>query len=158
MVALTAYSNLETETKRMKAELEQLKRKRTPKSDQKQNKLLKLQKPRDKGQRIAKAEAKQHYCYAHGYQKSHKSAECKVLNADKKRFTHAMRNSLGPNSPAGGSTRVNGQEVTPTAAPRTITANSACAMDCDDHHESYREQDMYDADVDDETTAFLSQI
>ncbi len=53
---------------------------------------------------------------------------------------------------------MSGQEVTSTAAPRTITANSACAIDCDDHHESYPQQDTYDADVDDETTVFLSQI
>jgi hypothetical protein len=39
------------------------------------------------------------YCYCHGTQYSHTSTECKVMEADKKRFTHAMRNATNSQSP-----------------------------------------------------------
>jgi hypothetical protein len=138
----------------MKAELDKLKRKRKP--DQKPNKL-KNSKPNGKGQRTDKAAVKQ-YCYAHGYQQSHSSAECKVLNGDKKQFTSAMRNSTGPNSPPGGSTRVNGQDVTAARTPRTIAANVAYTIAQDDDTDAQSDHDVYDVDADDETAAFLSQI
>jgi hypothetical protein len=44
------------------------------------------------------------------------------MDGDKKRFTNAMRKARGPNSPPGESTKVNGQEVTTSAPPRTVTA------------------------------------
>jgi hypothetical protein len=152
MVALTAYSSLEVETKRIKAELEKLKRKRKP--DQKPNKL----KQKKQNEKRADKVAVKQYCYAHGYQQSHTSAECKVLNGDKKRFTNAMRNSTGPNSPPGGSTRVNGQDVTAARTPRTVTANVAYTIAHDDDADAQSEHDAYDADADDETASFLSQI
>jgi hypothetical protein len=155
MVAMIAYSSLEMETKKMKAELEKLKRKRNPKSDPKQKKT-KNKKPQKKGQRNANGAAKPKYCHAHGTQQSHTSAECKVMEGDKKRFTYAMRNAQGPHSPPGGSTKVNGQEVNTFAPPRTIKANIAYAIDRND--EPHPVQDTYDADEDDETTEFLSQI
>ncbi len=69
-----------------------------------------------------------------------------------------MRNATGPNSPPGGSTKVNGQEVTATTTPRTVKANIAYALNCTENLESGEEPESYDADEDAETTAFLSQI
>ncbi len=43
------------------------------------------------------------YSYCHGTQYSHTSMECKVMEADKKRFTHAMRNAKNCKLPPGGS-------------------------------------------------------
>ena len=51
-----------------------------------------------------------HYCHAHGSQHTHKSSECKLMAADKDRFTAVMRNAKDPEHPAGGSTKVLGQE------------------------------------------------
>jgi hypothetical protein len=48
------------------------------------------------------------YCYCHGTQYSHTSAECKVMEADHKRFTQAMRNATNSQSPPGGSVRKHG--------------------------------------------------
>jgi hypothetical protein len=45
------------------------------------------------------------YCYCHGTQYSHTSMECKVMEADKKRFMHAMRNATNSKSPPIGSLR-----------------------------------------------------
>ncbi len=53
----------------------------------------------DKRQRV------EQHCYCHGTQYSHTSAECKVMEADKKRFTQAMRNATNSQYPPGGSIR-----------------------------------------------------
>jgi hypothetical protein len=136
----------------MRAELEQLKRKRAPKPNKKQNKS---KNPKGKGQRSTSDVPKKKYCYGHGYQQSHTSAECKLLNGDKKRFNHAMRNSQGPNDPPGGSTKVNSQVV--TAPTRTVSANMAYNVGHEDRYEAQHDQDLCD-DNEDETTAFLAQI
>ncbi len=58
--------------------------------------------PQEKKQRV------EQYCYCHGTQYSHTSAECKVMEADKKRFTQAMCNATNSQSPPGGSVRKHG--------------------------------------------------
>ena len=59
----------------------------------------------DDSEQPAKRPRVEHYCYCHGTQYSHTSAECKVMQADRKRFTSAMRNATNSQSPPGGSDR-----------------------------------------------------
>jgi hypothetical protein len=59
----------------------------------------------DDSEQPAKRPRVEHYCYCHGTQYSHTSAECKVMESDKKRFTSAMRNAMNSQSPLGGSDR-----------------------------------------------------
>jgi hypothetical protein len=54
------------------------------------------------------------YCYAHGTQGSHTSAQCKVMASQPANFTAEMRKATNPHQPPGGSTFVRGQ--TPIAA------------------------------------------
>jgi hypothetical protein len=49
------------------------------------------------------------YCYAHGTQGSHTSAQCKVMAGQPHNFTAEMRKATNPNQPPGGSTFVQGQ-------------------------------------------------
>jgi hypothetical protein len=72
-------------------------------------------------QTVSTAKECEHYCFAHGSQNSHKSADCRVMANQKERFTRAMRNSTGPNNPPGGSTAVLGQ--TPRRTPTTVHGN-----------------------------------
>ena len=51
------------------------------------------------------------YCHAHGSQPSHTSSECKLMAADTAQFTTAMRNAKDANHPAGGCTKVLGQNA-----------------------------------------------
>ncbi len=53
----------------------------------------------------AKRPRVEHYCYCHGTQYSHTSAEFKVMESDKKQLTSAMRNATNSQSPPGGSDR-----------------------------------------------------
>jgi hypothetical protein len=48
------------------------------------------------------------YCYAHGTQGSHTSAQCKVMAGQPQNFTAEMRKSSNPNQPSGRSTMVRG--------------------------------------------------
>jgi hypothetical protein len=59
----------------------------------------------DESEQPAKRPRVEHYCYCHGTQYTHTSAECKVMQADKKRFTSDMRNATDSQSPPGGSDR-----------------------------------------------------
>ena len=59
----------------------------------------------DDSEQPAKRPRVEHYCYCHGTQYSHTSAECKVMQADRKRFTSAMRSTTNSQSPPGGSDR-----------------------------------------------------
>jgi hypothetical protein len=59
----------------------------------------------DDSKQPAKRPRVEHYCYCHGTQYSHTSAECKVMESGKKRFTSAMRNATDSQSPPGGSDR-----------------------------------------------------
>jgi hypothetical protein len=150
-VAATAYTTLEAESKRLKAEVENLKRKNNPtktKNNKKKNKKqlgLRTQTPDTSDTAALK------YCHGHGYQKSHTSAECKVLAGDKKKFTAAMRNAKGPKNPPGGSTKINGQAVPTT--PKTVTANMAHQLE-----EEQQSEQMSDSDYDDETATFLAGV
>jgi hypothetical protein len=92
LVAATAYSTLETESKQLKAELDKIKRKRAPKpKPQATKRQNKKQNSVSKVNVSVEASSELKYCHANGYQKSHTSAECKVLNADKKKFSNEMR-------------------------------------------------------------------
>ncbi len=72
-------------------------------------------------QTASTAEECEHYCFAHGSQNSHKSADCRLMANQKERFTRAMRNATGPNNSPGGSTAVLGQ--TPRRTPTTVHGN-----------------------------------
>jgi hypothetical protein len=63
----------------------------------------------DDSEQPVKRQRVEHYCYCHGTQYSHTSAECKVMEADKKRFTSAMRNATNSQYPPGGSVRKPGE-------------------------------------------------
>jgi hypothetical protein len=52
-----------------------------------------------------------HYCYLHGKQNSHNSAQCKVMENDRGHFTAAMRHAKTSNAVAGGSKAVKGKPV-----------------------------------------------
>ena len=53
-----------------------------------------------------------HYCYVHGHQNSHSSAQCKVMDSDKQTFTSAMRAAKTRGAVKGGSTAVRGRQAT----------------------------------------------
>jgi hypothetical protein len=50
------------------------------------------------------------YCYAHGTQASHTSAQCKVMASQPHNFTADMRKATNPHHPPGGSIFVRGQK------------------------------------------------
>ncbi len=114
LVAATAYAALETESKRMQAELSQLKRKRPPRTNRsKKTKQTATGKGKTKTEPKPTSEkpnrpatestANMKYCHNHGYQQSHTSSECKVLNGDKRKYTNEMRRAKDPHHPPGGS-------------------------------------------------------
>ena len=158
LLTATAYSTLEAETQRLKAENDKLKRKRPNQTKQ----PLKNQKGKGKGKgrgsRKGKRDAESSstetlkYCYGHGSQRSHTSAECKMLAGDKAQFNAAMRAATGPNNPPGGSTKVNGQEVSTT---KTKKVSAHVAYDEDDADDN-GEYDADDNDAYDETATFLA--
>ena len=81
LAAATAYSVLETASNKMKAELDNLKRKRNPNQTKRQAKTKKQNggKETNRKTRTEKRTAdeptdKMNYCYAHGFQHSHNSA------------------------------------------------------------------------------------
>jgi hypothetical protein len=94
LVAATAYSTLESEAKRMQTELAKLKRKRPPRTNKTKNKKFNKKNGNEKGAHksdaksstdaatrgSAESTANLNYCYFHGFQQSHISADCKVLN------------------------------------------------------------------------------
>ena len=171
LVATTAYSALEAESQRLRAEVERLKRKNPGQQKngkqngkQQQGKQSKLQKTNDRKKNDDKREntkartgdeptSNMKYCHGHGYQHSHISAECKMLAGDKQKYNAATRKSKGPNHPPGGSTKVNGQQ------PKSVVANMASrvgkAYDIDDDNES--DQDNEDSAFD-ETAVFLADV
>jgi hypothetical protein len=51
-----------------------------------------------------------HYCFAHGFQNSHTSEQCKVMSNQPANFTADQRKATSPHSPVGGSTAVRGRE------------------------------------------------
>jgi hypothetical protein len=90
LMTATAYSTLEAESQRLKAENEKLKRKRPNQQTKQQSKNKKKNgKGKGKDSRRVKHDAASSstetlkYCHGHGYQRSHTSAECKMLQATK---------------------------------------------------------------------------
>jgi hypothetical protein len=63
----------------------------------------------DESEQRAKRSRVERYCYYHGTQYTHTSAECKVMESVKKRFTSAMRSAMNSQSPPGGSDRKPGE-------------------------------------------------
>ncbi len=59
-------------------------------------------------ERPEKKQREELYCHCHGTKFSHTSMECKVMAADKKRFTQAMRKATNSKSPPGGSIKKHG--------------------------------------------------
>jgi hypothetical protein len=51
-----------------------------------------------------------YYCFAHGFQNSHTSQQCKVMSNQPANFTADQRKATSPHSPVGGSTAVRGRE------------------------------------------------
>ena len=163
LAAATAYSMLETASNKMKAELENLKRKRNPNQTKRQAKTKKQnggkeanRKTRTERRTADEPTDKMNYCYAHGFQHSHNSSECKLLSGDKKQFTAEMRRSKGPKYPPGGSTKVNGQ--VPSKTPKTVAANMVCHVDHEDDTDTAIDYDEEDDGIFDETTAFLAGV
>ncbi len=157
LVTATAYATLEAESKRLKREVETLKRKQTPTDNKKQRSTK--QKGKRKG--TDKRETDQStntlkYCHGHGYQRSHISSECKLLAGDNK-FNAAMRNAKDPHHPPGGSTKINGQ-VAPNK-PKNVTANIthrvAQTVGRDQEDDDW---DEADSDCLEETTMFLTDV
>jgi hypothetical protein len=61
------------------------------------------------GNSAANAKKPSLYCFAHGTQGSHTSAQCKVMAGQPHNFTAEMRKASNPHQPPGGSTFVRGQ-------------------------------------------------
>jgi hypothetical protein len=96
---ITAYLAATNDAKKWKSKLnKQLKRSKRQQSSTTTS-------SDDDSEQPAKRPRVEHYCYCHGTQYSHTSAECKVMQADRKRFTSAMRNAPNSQSPPGGSDR-----------------------------------------------------
>jgi hypothetical protein len=96
---ITAYLAATNDAKKWKSKLnKQLKRSKRQQSSTTTS-------SDDDSEQPAKRPRVEHYCYCHGTQYSHTSAECKVMQADRKRFTSAMRNATNIQSPPGGSDR-----------------------------------------------------
>ena len=172
LVAATAYTALEAKAQRLKAEVDKLKRKHTPDKNKNKNKNKKLNEQKQKGQRTYATDdtpvSELKYCHGHGYQKSHTSADCKLLASDKSKFTHAMRKATNPHKPPGGSQKVNGQVV--SSKPKTVTANMMNQVqfthdaDIDETNSNSRDADIDETNSNsgdndfDETEAFLAGI
>ncbi len=153
LVAATAYAALETESRQLRRELDQIKRKRTPQSIKKQKNKQKKHNTLGLSNFSTDETNERKYCFLHGFQKSHTSSECKVLAGDKTKFTNEMRRAKGPNNPPGGSTKVNGQKT--SAKPRRVTAN--VAFETNQEPVSDAEDYGYDDNSeDDETATFLA--
>jgi hypothetical protein len=169
LVAATAYSSLEAESQRLRAEVEKLKRKRPGQQNKgnkgkgkQQNGKRQNNRQQNKGNRnnedtkVQQARTAEEptkdmkYCFGHGFQHSHTSAECKLLAGDKQQYNAEMRRAKGPNHPHGGSRKVNGQQ------PKTVTANMVST------EEEYDEDDWdgpQETDSSfDETAVFLASV
>jgi hypothetical protein len=96
---ITAYLAATNDAKKWKAKLN----KQLKKSKRQQSSTTTSSD--DDSEQPAKRPRVEHYCYCHGTQHSHTSAECKVIQADRKRFTSAMRNATNSQSPPRGSDR-----------------------------------------------------
>jgi len=159
LAASTAYSTLEVESQRLRAAIDKLKRKRNGgKQDNNKNKQKKQNgkqngEKRDDKKRSADEPTKNlKYCYGHGFQHSHISSDCKMLAADTRKYTAAMRRATAPDQPPGGSTKVNGQ--VPSKQTKTVNANVAMTYDLDGDTSSNCDENP---DLD-ETAAFLASV
>jgi hypothetical protein len=168
LVAATAYSTLAAKAQRLTAEVDKLKRKRTHEQNKGKGKgKTKKNEQKNRGQGNNERQqrgqdtediADLKYCHGHGYQKSHTSAECKLLASDKSKFTAEMRKAKSPHKPPGGSQKVNGQVA--SGKPKVVTANIAHQVqpttvtfeDMDDNRSEHSDS-AYD-----ETAAFLAGI
>jgi hypothetical protein len=98
------YLTLEAENKVLKASLQQSSGKNNKRRGGKGK--AKGDKSNNKGDRGNKKSKVSHdqtkalkYCHAHGHQNTHKSSEFKLMDADKSRFSVAMRNAKNAETP-----------------------------------------------------------
>jgi hypothetical protein len=104
----TAYAAVLTE-------LEKLKQKGGKRGKQPGGAKGKQKRQKSDGGQTEKTGKCDHYCFAHGYQNSHTSQQCKVMANQPANFTAEQRKATGPHSPAGGSTSVRGRDPKVTA-------------------------------------------
>ena len=138
LASSAAYSTLEVESKRLRATIDKLNRKRaggkqgdSNRNNQQKKKGKKNGEKQDAKTRPANEPTKDlKYCHGHGYQRSHTSNDCKMLAGDKQKYNAAMRRATGPNQPPGGSTKVNGQ--VPPKQTKMVSANVATTFDLDE--------------------------
>jgi hypothetical protein len=102
---VTAYLALQDEVKKLRKHRNKNNRKRqNRKSEESSNSDDETDRPHKKRSDTRPEK----YCWCHGTQRTHTSPECKVMEADKERFTTQMRNATKSTSPPGGSTRKHG--------------------------------------------------
>ena len=102
---VTAYLALQDEVKKLRKHRNKNNRKRqNRKSEENSNSDDETDRPHKK----RSDPRPEKYCWCHGTQRTHTSPECKVMEADKERFTTQMRNATKSTSPPGGSTRKHG--------------------------------------------------
>ena len=112
VMASEAYVTLEAENKKLKAENNRKRKDNKGKGKGKGKGNPRNQKKnRAKGDKGKSKDKPLLYCHAHGSQPSHTSSECKLMAADTAQFTAAMRNAKDANHPAGGCTKVLGQNA-----------------------------------------------
>jgi hypothetical protein len=112
---LTTFHEVSTAYAAVLTELEKLKQKGGKRGKQPGGAKGKQKRQKADGGQTEKTGKCDHYCFAHGYQNSHTSQQCKVMANQPANFTAEQRKATGPHSPAGGSTSVRGRDPQVTA-------------------------------------------
>ena len=107
---VTAYLALQDEVKKLRKHRNKNNRtkRQNRKSEESSNSDDETERPSKKHRKNDSDSRPEKYCWCHGIQQTHTSPECKVMEADKERFTTQMRNATKSTSPPGGSTRKHG--------------------------------------------------
>ena len=105
---VTAYLALQDEVKKLRKNRRNRSKRQHRKSEENSNSDDETDRPYKKHHKNDSDPRPEKYCWCHGIQRSHTSPECKVMAADKERFTTQMRNATKSTSPPGGSTRKHG--------------------------------------------------
>ena len=107
---VTAYLALQDGVKKLRKNRRNRSKRQHRKSEENSNSDDETDRPYKKHQKNDSDPRPEKYCWCHGIQRSHTSPECKVMAADKERFTTQMRNATKSTSPPGGSTRKQGMD------------------------------------------------
>ena len=109
---VTAYLALQDEVKKLRKHRNKNNRskRQNRKSEENSNSDDDAERPYKKHRKNDSDNRPEKYCWVHGHQRTHTSNECKVMAADKERFTTQMRNATKPTVPPGGSTRRQGAQ------------------------------------------------